>query len=83
MLLLEAHTTKWYCICALIICTVGCSCPMNLLTMLKLTNCPGLAAYDFPLVYLLNDKLNQPIFGCNNLAGSFDCQHLCALSMCM
>ncbi|KAL6748548.1 hypothetical protein V8C86DRAFT_2874636, partial [Haematococcus lacustris] len=29
----------------------------------------GLVGYDLPLVYLRNDKLNQPIFGCNNLAG--------------
>lgn len=29
----------------------------------------GLAAFDLPLVYIRNHKLNQPIFGCNNLAG--------------
>ncbi|PNW85493.1 hypothetical protein CHLRE_03g189100v5 [Chlamydomonas reinhardtii] len=29
----------------------------------------GLHAFDFPLVYIRQDKLNQPIFGCNNLAG--------------
>eukprot|EP00195_Chlamydomonas_chlamydogama_P002390 CAMPEP_0202922856 /NCGR_PEP_ID=MMETSP1392-20130828/78143_1 /ASSEMBLY_ACC=CAM_ASM_000868 /TAXON_ID=225041 /ORGANISM="Chlamydomonas chlamydogama, Strain SAG 11-48b" /LENGTH=224 /DNA_ID=CAMNT_0049616509 /DNA_START=50 /DNA_END=724 /DNA_ORIENTATION=+ len=29
----------------------------------------GLAAFDLPLVYMKDDKLNQPIFGCNNLAG--------------
>ncbi|GFR40704.1 hypothetical protein Agub_g1297 [Astrephomene gubernaculifera] len=29
----------------------------------------GLVAFDFPLVYIRNDSLNQPIFGCNNLAG--------------
>ena len=31
---------------------------------------PGLAGFDLPLVYLFKDKLNQPIFGCNNLAGA-------------
>lgn len=30
---------------------------------------PGLAGFDLPLVYITGDKLNQPIFGCNNLAG--------------
>ena len=29
----------------------------------------GLAGFDMPLVYLCKEKLNQPIFGCNNLAG--------------
>lgn len=29
----------------------------------------GLAGFDLPLVYITKDKLNQPIFGCNNLAG--------------
>ncbi|KAK9828894.1 hypothetical protein WJX72_002644 [[Myrmecia] bisecta] len=29
----------------------------------------GLAAFELPLAYLRNDKFNQPIFGCNNLAG--------------
>ncbi|GIL86766.1 hypothetical protein Vretimale_15646 [Volvox reticuliferus] len=29
----------------------------------------GLLAFDFPLCYIRNDKLNQPIFGCNNLSG--------------
>jgi len=29
----------------------------------------GLVAFDFPLAYLSRDKLNQPIFGCNNLSG--------------
>ncbi|KAI8475818.1 MAG: hypothetical protein J3K34DRAFT_464442 [Monoraphidium minutum] len=29
----------------------------------------GLAGFDVPLVYVSADKLNQPIFGCNNLAG--------------
>lgn len=29
----------------------------------------GLAGFDIPLVYISNDKLNQPIFGCNNLSG--------------
>ncbi|KAF6256827.1 hypothetical protein COO60DRAFT_1527353 [Scenedesmus sp. NREL 46B-D3] len=29
----------------------------------------GLAGFDMPLVYISKDKLNQPIFGCNNLAG--------------
>lgn len=29
----------------------------------------GLAAVDIPLVYVRNDKFNQPIFGCNNLSG--------------
>ncbi|EFJ42856.1 hypothetical protein VOLCADRAFT_97016 [Volvox carteri f. nagariensis] len=29
----------------------------------------GLVAFDFPLCYIRNDKLNQPIFGCNNLSG--------------
>ncbi|KXZ56958.1 hypothetical protein GPECTOR_1g864 [Gonium pectorale] len=29
----------------------------------------GLRAFDFPLVYVRQDKLNQPIFGCNNLSG--------------
>jgi hypothetical protein len=33
----------------------------------------GLVAFDFPLVYLRNDKLNQPIFGCNNLQGDWPC----------
>jgi hypothetical protein len=31
--------------------------------------CAGLAGFDIPLVYVNKDKLNQPIFGCNNLAG--------------
>jgi hypothetical protein len=29
----------------------------------------GLAAFDLPLVYIRNDSLKQPIFGCNNLTG--------------
>jgi len=29
----------------------------------------GLQAFDMPLVYVHKDKLNQPIFGCNNLQG--------------
>jgi len=29
----------------------------------------GLHAFDFPLSYLRNDVLNQPIFFCNNLSG--------------
>jgi len=29
----------------------------------------GLHAFDFPLAYITHDKFNQPIFGCNNLAG--------------
>ncbi|MEW5302031.1 MAG: hypothetical protein WDW36_004843 [Sanguina aurantia] len=29
----------------------------------------GLSSFDIPLAYTRNDKLNQPIFGCNNLAG--------------
>ena len=29
----------------------------------------GLAAFELPLVYIKDDKFNQPIFGCNNLAG--------------
>ncbi|WIA21976.1 hypothetical protein OEZ85_004333 [Tetradesmus obliquus] len=29
----------------------------------------GLAGFDMPLVYVCKEKLNQPIFGCNNLAG--------------
>ena len=29
----------------------------------------GLAGFDLPLVYRTQDKLNQPIFGCNNLTG--------------
>lgn len=29
----------------------------------------GLAGFDLPLVYITADKLNQPIFGCNNLSG--------------
>eukprot|EP00775_Hariotina_reticulata_P002184 gene2184-2502_t len=29
----------------------------------------GLAGFDMPLVYISKEKLNQPIFGCNNLAG--------------
>lgn len=29
----------------------------------------GLVGFDLPLVYITGDKLNQPIFGCNNLAG--------------
>eukprot|EP00882_Tetradesmus_deserticola_P002287 GHRQ01002441.1.p1 GENE.GHRQ01002441.1~~GHRQ01002441.1.p1 ORF type:complete len:213 (+),score=79.22 GHRQ01002441.1:234-872(+) len=29
----------------------------------------GLAGFDMPLVYIFKDKLHQPIFGCNNLAG--------------
>lgn len=29
----------------------------------------GLTAFDIPLVYIRTHKLNQPIFGCNNLAG--------------
>lgn len=30
----------------------------------------GLAGFDMPLVYICKEKLNQPIFGCNNLAGA-------------
>lgn len=26
-------------------------------------------AFDLPLVYVRNDRFNQPIFGCNNLSG--------------
>ncbi|GIM12271.1 hypothetical protein Vretimale_15646 [Volvox reticuliferus] len=33
----------------------------------------GLLAFDFPLCYIRNDKLNQPIFGCNNLSGMARC----------
>jgi hypothetical protein len=29
----------------------------------------GLQAFDMPLTYIHKDQLNQPIFGCNNLAG--------------
>lgn len=29
----------------------------------------GLQAFDLPLLYIRNDKFNQPIFGCNHLAG--------------
>lgn len=29
----------------------------------------GLLAFDLPLLYIRNDQFNQPIFGCNNLAG--------------
>eukprot|EP00955_Chlamydomonas_euryale_P080122 363378-Chlamydomonas_euryale.AAC.33 len=29
----------------------------------------GLQGFDFPLVYIRKDTLNQPIFGCNNLSG--------------
>lgn len=29
----------------------------------------GLAAFDLPLVYIHDDDIHQPIFGCNNLAG--------------
>ncbi|KAG1671794.1 hypothetical protein FOA52_000171 [Chlamydomonas sp. UWO 241] len=29
----------------------------------------GLQGFDFPLVYIRKDVLNQPIFGCNNLSG--------------
>lgn len=29
----------------------------------------GLAGFDMPLAYICKEKLNQPIFGCNNLAG--------------
>ena len=29
----------------------------------------GLQAFDMPLVYIRSDKFNQPIFGCNHLAG--------------
>lgn len=29
----------------------------------------GLESFDLPLVYILRDKFNQPIFGCNNLSG--------------
>lgn len=28
-----------------------------------------LQAFDLPLLYIRNDKFNQPIFGCNHLAG--------------
>merc|ERR1711879_341795 len=28
----------------------------------------GLQSFDFPLAYICNEKFNQPIFGCNNLA---------------
>jgi hypothetical protein len=30
----------------------------------------GLAGFDLPLVYISSEKLNQPIFGCNNLSGA-------------
>lgn len=33
------------------------------------TDPSGLKAFDFPLVYLRNDKLHQPIFFANNLTG--------------
>jgi len=29
----------------------------------------GLQAFDFPLVYIKGEAFNQPIFGCNHLAG--------------
>eukprot|EP00879_Flechtneria_rotunda_P001965 GHRR01002139.1.p1 GENE.GHRR01002139.1~~GHRR01002139.1.p1 ORF type:complete len:214 (+),score=59.35 GHRR01002139.1:188-829(+) len=29
----------------------------------------GLVGFDMPLVYVCKEKLHQPIFGCNNLAG--------------
>lgn len=29
----------------------------------------GLEAFDIPLLYIRNDAFNQPIFGCNHLAG--------------
>lgn len=29
----------------------------------------GLACFDFPLVYINRDSLNQPIFGSNNISG--------------
>ena len=34
------------------------------------TSClQGLQAFDIPLAYITHDKFNQPIFGCNHLAG--------------
>lgn len=33
--------------------------------------CVGLVGFDFPLVYIRADTLNQPIFGCNNLTGGW------------
>jgi hypothetical protein len=30
----------------------------------------GLAGFDLPLVYIATEKLNQPIFGANNLSGT-------------
>jgi WW domain-binding protein 2 len=29
----------------------------------------GLEAFDIPLLYIRNDSFNQPVFGCNHLAG--------------
>jgi hypothetical protein len=43
----------------------------------------GLAGFDMPLVYVFKDKLNQPIFGCNNLAGQQQQQHMLQGTVCM
>lgn len=42
--------------------------------------CAGLVGFDFPLVYIRADTLNQPIFGCNNLTGGC-CwpSHMCGM----
>ena len=39
----------------------------------------GLAAFNLPLAYIIREKFNQPIFACNNLAGS-PCVHLPGIS---
>ena len=36
----------------------------------------GLTGFDFPLVYISKDTLNQPIFGSNNLQGQYGCLKL-------
>lgn len=44
--------------------------PLALLRELSLASCSaGLQAFDLPLSYLRGVKFNQPVFGCNNLAG--------------
>jgi WW domain-binding protein 2 len=35
----------------------------------KTPDSSGLEAFDIPLLYIRNDSFNQPIFGCNHLAG--------------
>lgn len=45
-----------------------------------MTVCAGLHAFDLPLVYIRGDKLNQPIFGCNNLSGVVWCAHMLGAS---